>query len=214
MTHPVEILVSVEHSAWEDALPDLEALVLRAAETALAGAVADDLYEIPTGPAEMSVVLADDATVRELNRAYRGKDKPTNVLSFALFADADEGRPTESHGEDGEGHAETVAQAPPPPVLLGDVILAYETVARESAEQGKPLAAHLSHLVVHGVLHLIGYDHIADDEADDMESLETGILAKLGIPDPYAGGDGYRAPDEPDPGPPKRPPGAAPTNLT
>lgn len=220
MTGSTEILVTVEHSAWEDALPEVEALVLRAAEAALAGAVEDDLYDIPTGPSELSVVLADDAMVHELNRTYRGKDKPTNVLSFALFADAEQEETDEDDlpipegvdGKDGDEDAESLAPSAPPPVLLGDVILAYETVARESAEQGKALADHLTHLVVHGVLHLIGYDHIADDEADDMERLETGILDKLGIPDPYAGSDGYRPPDEPDDPDGRKRPGAAPTS--
>lgn len=114
----------------------------------------------------VGVVLTDDAEQRRLNRDYRGQDKPTNVLSFALA-----------------GPGET----PPPgaPLLLGDVVLARETVAREAAEQQKPLADHLQHLVVHGVLHLLGYDHENDTEAAIMEKSEVAILARLGVPDPY-----------------------------
>ncbi|RAK56190.1 rRNA maturation RNase YbeY [Phenylobacterium soli] len=110
------------------------------------------------------VLLTDDEAVRALNAQFRDKDKPTNVLSFP---------------------------APPNPEQhLGDVALAYETCAREAAEQGKPLAHHLQHLVAHGVLHLLGYDHMTDEEAADMEGLERVVLARLGIPDPYAAGEG------------------------
>nr|WP_245593605.1 rRNA maturation RNase YbeY [Azospirillum halopraeferens] len=134
----------------------------RAALAALAGAQYDD------GPAELSVVLADDALVHRLNREYRGKDKPTNVLSFAL---------TEAEGPDPD---------PAAPTLLGDVVLARETVEREAAAQGKSAADHLVHLVVHGTLHLLGYDHEEDAQAEAMERLEVTVLAGLGIADPYA----------------------------
>ena len=116
-----------------------------------------------TGAAEISVVLTSDIEQRVLNRDYRGIDKPTNVLSFPQI----------------EPHA-------PVSGLLGDIILARETVEREAAEEGKSLADHVSHLVVHGFLHVLGYDHIAEDEALHMEGLETQILATLGIADPYA----------------------------
>lgn len=110
------------------------------------------------------VLLTDDTAVQALNAQFRHKDQPTNVLSFP---------------------------APPNPEQhLGDVALAYETCAREAAEQGKPLAHHLQHLVAHGVLHLLGYDHMTDEEAADMEGLERIVLAGLGIPDPYAAGEG------------------------
>ena len=107
----------------------------------------------------LAVLLTDDAAVRELNRRWRGKDAATNVLSFPAAATA----------------------AP----WLGDVALAYETCAREAAEQGKPLGAHVTHLVAHGVLHLLGWDHQTDAEAEEMESLERQILARLGVADPY-----------------------------
>ena len=116
----------------------------------------------PTGG--VTVLLTDDESVRELNAQFRGKDQATNVLSFP---------------------------APPNPEdHLGDVALAYGVCAREAAEQGKPLGHHLQHLTVHGVLHLLGYDHIGDDEAEVMEGLERAVLAGLGVPDPYAAGEG------------------------
>jgi len=236
MTHPTEILVTVETGGWEDALPGVVNGCLRAAEAALAGARRHDVYEIPEGPSELSVILADDALVRELNRTYRGKDRPTNVLSFA-FLDAapeadetggsgvhetetepaspgDAGHPPGVSGADGEEDEESVAPPAPLPILLGDVVLAFETVVAEAREQGKPLQDHLAHLVIHGVLHLIGYDHIDDDEAEEMESLETGILQDLGIPNPYAGRDPDSVrdgvPDEPDPDGRKRTAGRTP----
>ena len=115
------------------------------------------------GDGEVSVLLADDAAVRALNREWRGFDKPTNVLSFPA--------------------------APPPPggpKLLGDIAIAYETLVREADKEGKPLLHHLAHLVVHGYLHLMGYDHQTDSEADAMEALERDILRALRIPDPYS----------------------------
>jgi probable rRNA maturation factor len=114
------------------------------------------------GAAELSIVLTDDAEQQELNRDWRGKDSPTNVLSFPQI---------EPFG--------------PVIGILGDIILARETLDREAIELGKPFEEHFTHLVVHGFLHILGYDHIEDDEALVMEGLETRILATLGIPDPY-----------------------------
>ena len=113
--------------------------------------------------------LADDALVHGLNREYRGTDRPTNVLSFALT----------------DGAARHAAAAMPGPEMLGDVVLAYETVTREAREQGKSLHDHALHLVVHGVLHLIGYDHGSEAEARVMERMEQQVLAELGIANPY-----------------------------
>ena len=110
----------------------------------------------------VTLLLTDDETSRELNARFRQQDRPTNVLSFPA-----------PHN---------------PERFLGDVALAYGVCAREAAEQGKPLAHHLQHLVAHGVLHLLGYDHEDDDEAEAMEGLERVVLAGLGVPDPYAGG--------------------------
>lgn len=118
------------------------------------------------GSAELVLVLADDRLVRGLNRDYRGQDRPTNVLSFAGL----------------DGSAETAADTP---LMLGDVVLARETIAREAEAQGKIAAEHLAHLVVHGALHLVGYDHGTAPEAERMESLERAIMAGLGFADPY-----------------------------
>ncbi|MCJ2070684.1 rRNA maturation RNase YbeY [Methylobacterium sp. J-030] len=156
-----EIDLAVEDERWETAIPGLEALVIRAVGAGLACAA-----EKPDGPVEVSILLTDDAAVQELNRTWRGKDKPTNVLSFPAA-------PQPRH-----------AQVATP---LGDVVLAYETLVRESAEQSKPLQNHLAHLLVHGTLHCLGQDHeIGEAEAEAMESLEVAALATLGIPDPYA----------------------------
>jgi probable rRNA maturation factor len=158
---PHEIDLAVEDARWETAIADLEALVTRAVEAGLAVAP-----EKPDGSVEVSILLTDDAAVQELNRTWRGKDKPTNVLSFPAA-------PQPRHG----------GAATP----LGDVVLAYETLVRESAEQSKPLQNHLAHLLVHGTLHCLGQDHeIGEAEADAMEALEVAALATLGIPDPYA----------------------------
>jgi len=159
-TGRVDIAVSVPCRHWRRALPDVEHVVTAAARAALRGAAS-----VPARrrAAELSLVLAGDALVRNLNRRWRGRDQATNVLSFPA------------------GPAAGAAG----PILLGDVVLAYETVAHEAEAQGKSLAAHLSHLVTHGVLHLLGFDHETDDEARRMEGLERRILARLGVADPY-----------------------------
>jgi len=159
-----EIIVEVADEAWLEAVPDAEELCSRVAAIALGAAAS--LVDLPAERLEVSLLLTDDRQVQELNRDYRQQDKPTNVLSFAAL-DADSPIP------------------PDGPILLGDVIVARETTEREAAEEGKTLVHHLSHLVVHGVLHLLGYDHMEDDEAEEMESLERSILAGLGVPDPY-----------------------------
>jgi probable rRNA maturation factor len=150
----VELLIEAE--AWR-VVPGIERLALDAVDAARRAEAAR--------PGEVTVVLADDARVHELNRRFRGKDAPTNVLSFP---------------------APPLPEGAPGP--LGDVILAYETVAREAAAQGKSLAHHVQHLLVHGVLHLLGYDHETEAEAAAMEGEERRLLAGLGIADPYAGG--------------------------
>lgn len=117
------------------------------------------------GVAELSIVLTDDAEQRQLNHQWRGIDKPTNVLSFPQI----------------EPFAPVVG-------LLGDITLARETLEREAAELGKDFADHFTHLVVHGFLHILGYDHLNEEEALVMEGLETQILQSLGIADPYSDG--------------------------
>ena len=117
--------------------------------------------------AELSLVLLDEADARVLNRDYRQKDYATNVLSFAL----------------NEGEFSFAEQDG---VLRGDLVICPQVVVREAAEQGKLPAHHYAHLAIHGTLHLMGYDHIADDEAEELESLDTRLLTQLGIPNPYA----------------------------
>ena len=117
--------------------------------------------------AELAISLADDARVRDANCRWRGKDKATNVLSFP-------GAPPAG-----------IARSP----FLGDVIIARETVIAEAREAGRPFDDHFTHLVVHGVLHLLGHDHVTATEAERMEKLETAILAALGVPDPYEGSE-------------------------
>jgi probable rRNA maturation factor len=131
------------------------------AKTLLRRAVRAAASALSTSGAELAIVLSDDSAVRLLNRQWRGIDKATNVLSF----------PTE-----------TADGAPP---LLGDIVLAYETIAREARQEGKPFAHHLAHLAVHGFLHLNGYDHQRDQDAEAMEELERKILRRLAIADPY-----------------------------
>jgi probable rRNA maturation factor len=157
-----EIDIVLEAEAWEN-LPEVEALVEKAAIAAL-----KSVHPRKWKRLSAVVLLADDATLQRLNHGFRGRDKPTNVLSFPA--------------------------SPVPGIAktsnLGDIALAYETCAREAAEEGKPLAAHMMHLVVHGILHLLDYDHETDAEAEVMEAREIAILASLGIADPYAGAEG------------------------
>ena len=148
--------IRIAHAPWRAAVPDARAIVRRAVRAALA--VAPD-----PGAAEMTVMLADDALLRDLNRTWRGKDKPTNVLSFA------DGGPA----------------APEAPRALGDVVIAFETTAAEAEAARIALADHLAHLVVHGTLHLLGFDHERARDAKVMEPMEVRALARIGIADPY-----------------------------
>jgi probable rRNA maturation factor len=146
---------------WRRALP-----ARRLAREAVAAAAAEAGARFARG-AEMTVHLVDDAGIRELNKRWRAKDAPTNVLSFPAAP------------------ASGIAAAR----LLGDVFLALQTLEREAAAQDKPLADHYRHLVLHGFLHLIGFDHEASSEAEAMEALEARALARLGVADPYAGAE-------------------------
>jgi probable rRNA maturation factor len=154
-----EVLVVAD--CWQDA-PDAEAVIHRAVATAA------EIADAGLGEAELAVMLTDDAGIRTLNLNWRGVDKPTNVLSFPALPPAGAGGPDDA------------------PRMLGDIAIAYETTRNEADDEQKPFDHHLSHLAVHGFLHLIGYDHEKDDDAEAMETLEAEILAQLGIPDPYA----------------------------
>lgn len=164
----MEILWDIDSPLWQ-AL-DLEALGLRA--------VSATLQHVGVTPelCEVSVLATTDARQADLNSEYRGKPAPTNVLSW----------PAQTLTPDAPGHV------PPPPradafgeIPLGDLALAWETCVREADEFGRPLANHVTHLIVHGILHLLGYDHIRDPDATLMERTEVEILGKLGIDDPY-----------------------------
>jgi probable rRNA maturation factor len=159
-----DVLVVAE--CWQ-AESDAEAVIHRAIATAAEIADADH------GEAELAVMLTDDEGIRTLNSNWRGIDKPTNVLSFPAL------QPTGPRGPDDA------------PLMLGDIAIAYQTTRKEADDEQKPFEHHLSHLAVHGYLHLIGYDHENDADADIMEGLETEILAQLGIPDPYSDPDPY-----------------------
>lgn len=163
----LDIQASVEEGDWpEEAV--LEALSMRVLERAALYLAEAEKQPFGTQPLEVSLVFTDDAAIREINREWRDKDKPTNVLSFPAF-------PLEPGGKPGP--------------MLGDIVLARETIEREAADLGKPVDEHLTHLLVHGFLHLFGYDHMDAEEAEEMEGLETRILSELGISDPYAGQD-------------------------
>ena len=172
-----DIDVVIDHAGWRAALDEPAALCRDAARAAL-----DAAGFGPLAPrVELGVRLADDAELRRLNHRYRGRDAPTNVLSFAA-SDATPGR-LPALPDDGA------------PLALGDVVLALETVLDEAGAQGKTVADHVGHLVVHGVLHLVGHDHENDADANVMEGLETAVLAGLGIADPYAPSPARRRPE-------------------
>jgi probable rRNA maturation factor len=156
--HAVEIDILVEAGDW----PAEEAL-----ETLTRRAMAATFAAMGIGQAatELSLVFTDDAHIRSLNAAWRNKDKATNVLSFPAFP------------------AKRTNALPP---MLGDIILSSETITGEAALEGKPFEHHLTHLIVHGLLHLLGYDHETETEAEEMEAAERRVLSRLAIPDPYA----------------------------
>ena len=158
-----EVLTVAE--CWQSAA-NAETTIHRAIETAA------EIVDADVGEAELAVMLTDDAGIRTLNNNWRGIDKPTNVLSFPALPPTGGGGPDDA------------------PRMLGDIAIAYETTRKEADDEQKPFDHHLSHLAVHGFLHLIGYDHEKDDDAEAMETLETAILAQLGIPDPYTDRDG------------------------
>lgn len=156
--------VMIESPEWDDvALPEL-------AERAAAATLA--YLGLDSTGCEVAILACDDARIAELNGDFREKPQPTNVLSW----------PSEERGAAEDGGA----PIPPRDPELGDIAIAYGTCAREAAEAGKPLADHLTHLIVHGTLHLLGYDHVRDADATLMEGLEVEILGKLDLPDPYS----------------------------
>lgn len=149
--------ISIECEGWSAAVSDPEKLCLDAASAALAA-----LEDVPGRPA-LSILLSDDTMIATLNSQFRGKNGPTNVLSFPA----------------GDTYPDGL-------VMLGDIAVAFETVEREADAGGITIADHLSHMIIHGTLHLLGFDHETDGEAEEMENLETSILSGLGVADPYA----------------------------
>jgi probable rRNA maturation factor len=169
--------ISVASSLWRG-LPRARAL----ARETIAACVAESRTAAREG-AQVSLCLANDASLRALNLRWRGMDKPTNVLSFPSGASVDAVADRVSRDQRSRLQPSRDERSR---LQLGDIALAYETLAREADELGVPLADHYRHLVAHGFLHLIGYDHETDEEAERMEALETRILARLGAADPYA----------------------------
>ncbi len=165
----VAIDVSIEAPGWIENLADAENVARIAAEAALASEAAAGV-----DPGAIAILLGDDAALADLNGQFRGINEPTNVLAF-----------------EGDG----LHQTPEVDSHLGDIAVAYETVAREAEQQDKTLKQHLSHMIVHGVLHLLGYDHQETAERQQMESIERTVLARLGVPDPY-GPDEIPPPEE------------------
>ena len=156
--------VIIEDPRWQDA--GLEAVADKAMDAVLSHLGLSDDWEI-------CVMGCDDARIAELNAEFREKPTPTNVLSW----------PSEERGAAQAGQTPEPPQGPDPE--LGDIAISYDTCLREAHETGKPFADHVTHLVIHGILHLLGYDHIRDEDATLMERIEVEILGKLGIPDPY-----------------------------
>ncbi len=161
----IETDIDIAAPAWETSGLDIAPITRKTAHYVIETVLADR-----TATVELSIVLTDDRHIQELNRTYRGQDKPTNVLSFPQ---QDDGFPCHFADDDS------------PMIVLGDVIIAYETLAREATEQNKALTDHYTHILVHGILHLCGYDHENDEDAAVMEQLEINILAEMGIANPY-----------------------------
>ena len=166
-TQRLDVQLSVVSDGW----PNEDALLVRVTsvlEHAAGFLAREENQPFAPVPVEISLVFTDDADIKSINKEWRDQDKPTNVLSFPAFPLVPGGKPGP---------------------MLGDIILAEETLRREALDLGKPFDDHLTHLLVHGFLHLFGYDHMEQEEAAVMEGLEIRILAELGLGDPYGDGD-------------------------
>lgn len=164
----LSIACQVDHAIW-DSLPNADALAEAAIGAALK-VLPRGRFQ-PTQEAELSIFFTNNTVSRDLNRSHRGKDQPTNVLSFAQ-----------------------PSPISPIPWPIGDIVLAAETISDEANLAQLSLSDHTSHLIVHGFLHILGYDHQRDEDATEMEALETGALAELGIKDPYGFTNGQVSP--------------------
>jgi probable rRNA maturation factor len=162
-TETVKIEVIVRSALWQKR---------RTAKTVIKKAISAAALAASTQPAELAILLSNDSGIQALNRDWRGKDQPTNVLSF----------PAAPIQPARKGSGKSRVPAP----YIGDIVIAYQTTAREAVAEGKPFNHHLTHLAIHGYLHLLGYDHENDRDAEKMERLERKILKRLAVPDPYA----------------------------
>ena len=161
--NPFSYDVLIEDNNWNKLLPDYDSIIDKALI-----ALSENTSDIPKDrEMELSITLTNDAHIQDLNHDYRDKDKPTNVLSFPQIDFSNDDYKQE------------------PFLMLGDVVCAIETIAKEAKEQYKPLENHFIHMLIHSVLHLFGYDHEEEQEAEDMEAMEIHILKKLGIKNPY-----------------------------
>ncbi len=163
MTHPIPVLVATDTPGIDIVVESALWESLPTARDIVRSAIAA-AAEIESDPGDVVVLLCDDPTIRALNAQWRGLDKPTNVLSFPAAP---------SSGATADPH-------------LGDIAIAYETIRREAEAEAKPVLHHLAHLAIHGYLHLLGFDHESEQEAEEMEALEVRILNSLSIPNPYA----------------------------
>jgi len=161
---PLQIDVIVRSARWQKQ---------PRAKTVVKTAILAAAKAVSTPRAELAIVLSDDSAIRALNRRWRGQNAPTNVLSF----------PAPAPGKN-----------QPASPYIGDIVIAYQTTAREAVAEGKPFNRHLAHLAVHGFLHLLGYDHDNDRDAQEMERLERTILKRIAVPDPYAPHSLYLSP--------------------
>lgn len=182
----LQIDIETATTKWKAAFPKQRKKIEQAA--ALAYLLAKKPAALKGQDVSFTLTFTGNAAIKKLNRDYRAKDQPTNVLSFPQIAMPTPGRKATARGK--------LRQAPPlkkgdlrvfthRTLPLGDVVLAFETIRREAREQGKTVESHTLHLVIHGILHLLGYDHMSDAEAKHMEKLECDILAMMGYPDPY-----------------------------
>ncbi len=178
MKRDIELTIAIHHAPWQTAVEQLEVYIWRITQHCLKRMdnVLDTYCKKQDGrTVGLAIVLTDISEIQELNQRFRGKNMPTNVLSF--IADNEAPQPEEQE------------------LVLGDIIICYEVIVEEAKTQNKTLRAHLAHMIVHGLLHLLGYDHMLDEEAETMEQLERDILAGLQIDDPYAWRDAPEATD-------------------
>ncbi|MBX9823471.1 MAG: rRNA maturation RNase YbeY [Xanthobacteraceae bacterium] len=167
---PIKLEIVVRSKLWQRQ---------RTAQSIVRKAIFAAAKAASTAPAELAIVLSHDSAIKALNRDWRGKNTATNVLSFP----AARATPSPNGGKPGK---KAPGKSRPPTPYIGDIVIAYQTTAREAEAEGKPFGHHLAHLAVHGFLHLLGYDHENDRDAETMERLERRILKHLAVPDPYA----------------------------